>query len=66
MSKIWLSKKDLADIQRVLEKFPDIERFQLHEHGQSGIGSLLDMEFDAEINDVKCKMVVPIADESTW
>lgn len=66
MSKIWLTKRDLEDIRRVLEKFPDIERFELHEHGQTGIGSLLDMEFTTEINDVKCKLVVPIADESTW
>lgn len=66
MSKIWLSKQDIEDIRRVLAKFPDVDRFQLHEHGQSGIGTLLDMEFDAEVNDVKCKMVVPIADESTW
>lgn len=66
MPKIYVNKKDIADIQRVLAKFPEVERFQLHEHGQSGIGSLLDMEFDAEVNGIKCKMIVPIADESTW
>lgn len=66
MAKVWLNKSDIADIQRVLEKFPDVERFQLHEHGQSGIGSCLDMVFDTEVNQVKCKMVVPIADESSW
>lgn len=66
MAKVWLNKRDVEDILRVLAKFPEVERFQLHEHGQSGIGSLLDMEFDTEVNSVKCKMVVPIADESTW
>lgn len=66
MSKVWISKKDIADIYRVLEKFPDVDRFQLHEHGHSGIGSCLDMVFDTEVNGVKCKMVVPIVDESSW
>ena len=66
MAKIWLNKNDIEDIRQVLEKFPDVVRFQLHEHGQSGIGSLLDMEFDSEVNNIKCKIIVPIADESTW
>lgn len=66
MAKVWLNDKDIADIQRVLEKFPEVKRFQLKEHGQSGIGSLLDMVFDTEVNGIKCKMIVPIADESTW
>jgi hypothetical protein len=66
MGKVWLGVKDVADIQRVLIKFPDVDRFQLHEHSESGIGSCLDMMFDTEVNGVKCKMIVPIADESTW
>ena len=66
MAKVWLDDRCVADIQRVLTKFPEVKRFQLHEHSQSGIGSCLDMIFDTEVNNVKCKMVVPIADESTW
>ena len=66
MPKVWVSTKDIADIQRVLAKFPNVDRFVLNEHSQSGIGSCLDMTFDTEVNGVKCKMTVPIADESTW
>lgn len=66
MTKIWLDDKSIIDIQQVLAKFPDVRRFQLHEHSQSGIGALLDMEFDAEVNGIKCKVIVPITDESTW
>jgi hypothetical protein len=66
MAKVWLDDKCIADIQRVLAKFPEVKRFQLKEHSQSGIGSCLDMVFDTEVNGVKCKMIVPIADESTW
>lgn len=62
MSKVWVTKKDFDDIQRVLEKFPEVERFQLHEHSQSSVGSCLDMIFETQINDIKCKMVVPIID----
>jgi len=66
MSKIRLSVKDIKDIQIVMKKFPDVESFQLHEHGNSGIGYLLDMEFETEINGIKCKVAVPIIDESMW
>lgn len=66
MQTIWISKKDIEDIGRVLKKFPKIERFQLSEHGESGIGTCLDMIFETEVNDIKCRLVVPIADESTW
>ena len=66
MAKVWLNNNDVAEIQQVLAKFPDVTRFHLHEHSQSGFGSCLDMVFDTEVNGVKCKMVVPIADESSW
>ena len=66
MPKVWVSTKDIDKIKLVLEKFPDVDRFVLNEHSQSGIGSCLDMIFDTEVNNTKCKMTVPIADESTW
>lgn len=66
MRKIWLNRGDVKDINMVLQKFPEIERFQLEETGDNGIGTCIDMIFDTEVNGIKCKMVVPIADESTW
>ena len=66
MPKVWVSTKDIDDIKRVLEKFPNVDRFVLNEHSQSGIGSCLDMIFETEVNNIKCKMTVPIADESSW
>lgn len=66
MTKIWLSRKNIEDIHSVLSNFPEIERFEVHEHSQSGIGSCLDMTFDSEVNGTKCKVTIPISDESTW
>lgn len=66
MAKVWLSKEDIDIVQQVLEKFPDVDRFRLHEHSQSGIGSCVDMVFDTVINDVKCQMTVPIVNETKW
>lgn len=66
MAKISLNLQDVKKIQDVLEKFPDIERFELHEHGHSGIGCLLDMEFNITTNGVKGTMTVSIVDESQW
>lgn len=66
MAKVWLNKEDVDAIQRILTQFPDVYRFRLHEHSQSGIGSCVDMVFDAEVNQTKCKITVPIADETKW
>ena len=66
MTAIWINEADIEKIKKVLEQFPGVKRFQLEEYGHSGIGSCLDMIFDAEVNGVKCKLSVPIADESSW
>jgi hypothetical protein len=66
MKSVWLNRGDVQDINIVLEKFPEIERFQLEEIGGNGIGTCLNMIFETEIKGVFCKVSVPIADESSW
>lgn len=66
VSKVWMNKEDITAIQQILEQFPKVERFQIKEHSQSGIGSCIDMVFDTEVNQTKCKITVPIADETKW
>ena len=66
MSKVSLHRSDIEKIVETLQKFPDVNFFELKEHGHSGIGSLLDMAFETKVNEVKGKLVISIHDESSW
>lgn len=66
MDKIWLTAGDLQDINTVFKKFPDLERFCLLVDSSSGIGTTIDMEFEAVVNGIEGTFRVGIADESTW
>lgn len=66
MPKVNLNRKDIEKIVETLQKFPDVNFFELREYGHSGIGSLLDMTFETKVNEVKGKLVVSIVDESSW
>jgi hypothetical protein len=66
MAKINLSRDDLQKITSVLQSFPDVNFFELKQYGQSGIGSLLDISFNTEVNSVTGKLTVSISNESSW
>lgn len=66
MDKIYLNKSDLQDINTVLKNFPDVERFCLTADTSSGIGAIIELEFETEINGVMGTFKAGIADESTW
>ena len=66
MKTIFLSRKEIGRIVETLTKFPDIDQIELIEQGHIGIGCLLDIKFEVEVNGTRGKMTVPIADESRW
>lgn len=64
--KIRLTREDINSINNVIAQFPEVDMFYLHEYGQSGIGCLLDLEFETDVNNLKAKISVPISDETSW
>lgn len=66
MDKIYLTRGDLQDINTVLKNFPDVEQFCLTADTSSGIGAIIELEFETEINGVTGIFKAGIADESTW
>jgi hypothetical protein len=64
--KIRLTREDINSINEVIAKFPEVDMFYLHEHGHSGIGCLLNLDFETDVNNLKASVSVPIADETTW
>jgi len=65
-NKIYFNRAELELIQQTLAQFPDVERFCLSNHTQTGIGSLTDLIFDYEINGVRAQVVIPVTDTTNW
>jgi hypothetical protein len=65
-NKIYFNRVELELIQRTLAQFPDVERFCLSNHTQTGVGSLTDLIFDYEINSVRAQVVIPVTDTTNW
>jgi hypothetical protein len=67
--------KDIMKIQDILEKFPDVEVFELEQDSSSGIGSVTTMSFvgnvttmsfDHEINALRIKVSIEISGVEDW
>jgi hypothetical protein len=65
-NKIYFNRAELELIQQTLAQFPDVERFCLSNHIQTGIGSLTELMFDYEINGVRARVVIPVTDTTNW
>jgi hypothetical protein len=64
--KMFLHKKDIKEIQSVLEKFPDVETFELDQEGGNGIGTFTTMTFDLEINGLHGSFKIEISGVEDW
>ena len=47
-----ITRKELNKIQEALDKFPDVNDFEILKDGSSGIGYILSIKFDYKFNDV--------------
>lgn len=63
---MFLNKRDLEKMQKVLEKFPEVNGFELHQEGSSGIGKITTMSFAHEHNGVKGCLEVEISGVEDW
>lgn len=61
-----LNRNELNKIQETLDKFPDVESFEIIEEGINGIGSVLSIKFNHKVNDVVATIQVEIAGVESW
>lgn len=59
-------RKDIAKIQEVLDKFPDILFFEIHESEQTGIGSIITMTIHTQIEGTQGKFTIDINSVEDW
>ncbi len=63
---MFLHRKDIEKILSVLEKFPDVESFEIEQESGSGIGKYTHMTFSQEVNGMRGSFNVEISGVEDW
>ena len=61
-----LHRKDIRRITEILEKFPDVEVFEIESDNSSGIGSITTMTFAQDINGMRGSFEIEISGVEDW
>lgn len=61
-----LHRKDIEKIQEVLDKFPEVETFEIESDHSSGIGAYITMMFNHEVNSMRGSFTVEISSVEDW
>ncbi len=63
---MFLNKKDLTKMQEILDKFPEVDFFEVKQESGSGIGSVTSMTFTYEVNGYFGNFEVEISGVEDW
>ncbi len=63
---MYITKKDVEKILAVMNEFDDARSYKLDADNSSGIGSILTLTMDMDINDRPAKVKVDIAGVEDW
>ena len=63
---MFLHRKDIEKIKNILERFPDVEVFELNADKSSGIGTIVTMTFAQEVNGMRGSFDVEISGVECW
>jgi len=66
ISTMILQRTDIEKIVDVLDKFPEINSFEINEENCSGIGNIITMTFAKEINGLTGSFNVEISGVENW
>ncbi len=64
--KFLLSKEEVENILKVMEKFPRDEKYQLDYRADSGIGSTLDIIIPTVVDEIYGHFTVNITSPEDW
>ncbi len=63
---MFLNKNDITKIQEVLNKFPEVEYFEINQETGSGIGSVTTMTFTYEVNGYVGQFEIELSGVEDW
>jgi hypothetical protein len=62
---MYITKVDLDTINKIVEE-NNLERVKLIQDNSSGIGSILDLEYETDINGRKATVRIPVSGIESW
>ena len=62
---MYITKLDLDTINKIVEE-NNLERVKLIQDNSSGIGSILDLEYETDINGRKATVRIPVSGIESW
>ncbi len=63
---MYITKKEVEKILAIMTEFDDARSYRLEADNTSGIGSILTLEMDSDINDRPAMVKVEIAGVEDW
>jgi len=63
---MFLNKNDITKIQEILNKFPEVEYFEINQETGSGIGSVTTMTFTHEVNGYVGQFEIELSGVEDW
>lgn len=63
---MFLTRKDIEKISNILEKFSEVETFEIEQDNSSGIGSYTIMTFNHEVNGMRGNFNIEISNSEDW
>ena len=61
-----LHRKDIDKVKEILDKFPDVEVFEIEQDSSSGIGSIVSITFSQEVNGIRGSFEIEISGVGNW
>lgn len=66
MNTLILNRSDVEKMLETLNKFPDLDVFELEQHSHSGLGSVTEMTFATKVNGVAGSFSVEVSGVDKW
>lgn len=66
IDKFYLNRKDIEKLNTMLNKFPSVDFFTLEQERGSGIGNIIKISFDLEINGTKGLFTSEVSGVEDW
>jgi hypothetical protein len=66
VQELHFHREDIVRIQAILDKFPNIDSFQLCIEAESGIGTTATMSFHHTANDIPGTFTIPVWGVESW
>lgn len=64
--ELLIRRVELEDLNKIVSRFPEIDNFKLIESNMSGIGSVLSIQIETSINNIKGKFIVEVSGPENW